>query len=160
MAFWRARLSAASKSTGSGSLRGAGFDPRCSRSHSSQQRGDARGAPSNLLSDDQDQPRIRNGGEDAMRAVIVTLLRPPDPARDRHGVYRRLRTFLTGVSRVCEEIEIVHFARPEETALVERMRAESSEFWGTPVSVRLAPLNLKARLWWQAASVPLSLRHR
>jgi glycosyltransferase involved in cell wall biosynthesis len=95
-----------------------------------------------------------------MRAVIVTLLRPPDPARDRHGVYRRLGMFLNGVNRVCDEIEIVHFARPEGTARVARMSAESSAFWGTPVTVRLAPLNLKTRHWWQAGSVALSLRHR
>jgi glycosyltransferase involved in cell wall biosynthesis len=68
--------------------------------------------------------------------------------------------FLKGINRVCEEIEIVHFARPEETVLVARMSAESSAFWGTPVTVRLAPLNLKARRWWQAGSAVLSLRHR
>src|SRR5258708_7903428 len=95
-----------------------------------------------------------------MRAVIVTLVPPPDPARDRHGVYRRLGMFLKGVNRVCEEIEIVHFARPEGTARAALMSAESSAFWGTPVTVRLAPLNLKARPWWLAGSVALSLRHR
>src|ERR1700682_2483396 len=95
-----------------------------------------------------------------MRAVGVTLLPPPDPARDRHGVYRRLRMFLHGVNRVCDEIEIVHFARPEKMAVVARMSAESSAFWGTPVTVRLVPLNLKTRHWWQAGSVALSLRHR
>jgi glycosyltransferase involved in cell wall biosynthesis len=95
-----------------------------------------------------------------MRAVIVTLLSPPDPARDRHGVYRRLGMFLNGVARVCEEIEIVHFVRPEEMALVARMSAESSEFWGTSVTVRLAPLNLKAPLWWQAGPAALNLRYR
>jgi glycosyltransferase involved in cell wall biosynthesis len=95
-----------------------------------------------------------------MRAVIVTILPPPDPARDRHGIYRRLGMFLNGVNRVCEEIEIVHFARPEEAALLARMSAESSAFWGTPVTVRLAPLNLRGRHWWQAGSVAVSLRHR
>lgn len=35
-----------------------------------------------------------------MRAVVVTLLPPHDPARDRHGVYRRLGMFLHGVNRV------------------------------------------------------------
>jgi glycosyltransferase involved in cell wall biosynthesis len=95
-----------------------------------------------------------------MRAVIVTLLRPPDPARDRHGIYRRLEMFLHGVSCVCEEIEIVHFARPEEMALVAHSSAESSAFWGTPVTVRLVPLSVKPRLWWQAASVAFSVRYR
>jgi glycosyltransferase involved in cell wall biosynthesis len=95
-----------------------------------------------------------------MRAVVVTLLPPPDPARDRHGVYRRLKMFLHGVNRVCDEIEIVHFARPEKMAVVARMNAESSAFWGTPVTVRLAPLNLKTRLWWEAGSAAFSLRYR
>jgi glycosyltransferase involved in cell wall biosynthesis len=95
-----------------------------------------------------------------MRAVIVTLLPPPDPARDRHGVYRRLGMFLHGVNRVCDEIEIVHFARPEKMVLAARINAESSAFWGTPVTVRLAPLNLKTRLWWQAGSAAFSLRYR
>jgi glycosyltransferase involved in cell wall biosynthesis len=95
-----------------------------------------------------------------MRAVIVTVLRPPDPARDRHGVYRRLRMFLHGVNRVCEEIEIVHFTRPEEMAPVAHTSAESSAFWGVPVTVRLVPLNMKPRLWWQAGSVAFSLRYR
>src|SRR5260370_40403146 len=95
-----------------------------------------------------------------MRAVVVTLLPPPDPARDRHGIFRRLGMFLNGVNRVCEEIEIVHFAPPKETARAARLSAESSAFWGMPVTVRLAPLNLKARRWWQAGSAALSLSHR
>jgi glycosyltransferase involved in cell wall biosynthesis len=95
-----------------------------------------------------------------MRAVIVTILPPPDPAKDRHGIFRRLGMFLNAVNRVCEEIEIVHFAHPKESAPVARLSAASSAFWGMPVTVRLAPLNLKARLWWQAGSLALSLRHR
>jgi glycosyltransferase involved in cell wall biosynthesis len=95
-----------------------------------------------------------------MRAVVVTLLPPPDPAKDRHGIFRRLGMFLNGVNRVCEEIEIVHFAPPKETARAARLSAESSAFWGMPVTVRPAPLNLKARRWWQAGSAALSLSHR
>jgi glycosyltransferase involved in cell wall biosynthesis len=95
-----------------------------------------------------------------MRAVIVTLLRPPDPARDRHGIYRRLGMFLHGIKRVCEEIEIVHFARADDMAFAARISAESSAFWGTPVTLRLAPLNQQTRLWWQTGSVAFSLRYR
>src|SRR5260370_22827447 len=179
MAFWRARLSAASKSTGGGSLLRASFGPSCWRPHFSRQSGDVRGARPAILQTTttsfacaqtavrcapwlaQSLPSCsRRKSEDAMRAVIVTLLPPPDPAKDRHGIFRRLGMFLKGVNRVCEEIEIVHFARPEETARAARLSAESSAYWGMPVTVRLAPLNLKARRWWQAGSAALSLRHR
>jgi glycosyltransferase involved in cell wall biosynthesis len=95
-----------------------------------------------------------------MRAVIVTLLPPPNAARDRHGVYRRLRMFLHGIKDVCKEIEIVHFTRPEQTALAANASAKSSAFWGMPVTVTLVPLNLKPRVWWQFGSLAFSIHYR
>lgn len=93
-----------------------------------------------------------------MRGVVVTPLPLPDPARDRHGIYRRLGMFLHGIRHVCDEIEIIHFARPADmTAFADTM---ASAFWGMPVSVGLLPLNVQPRSWWHAGSLPFSLRYR
>lgn len=93
-----------------------------------------------------------------MRGVVVTPLPLPDPARDRHGIYRRLGMFLHGIRRVCDEIEIVHFARSADMAAFADTVA--SAFWGMPVSVGLLPLNVQPRSWWHAGSLPFSLRYR
>jgi glycosyltransferase involved in cell wall biosynthesis len=95
-----------------------------------------------------------------MRGAVVTLLPQPDPARDRHGVYRRLGMFLRALKEVCDEIELIHFAGPDEVASAVASSAVSSAFWDVPVSVRLAPLNIGPRSWCQAASAPFTLRYR
>lgn len=95
-----------------------------------------------------------------MRALVVTPLPPPDPARDRHAVYRRLAMFVSGLHCVCENIEIMHFVPPDQVRSTPLERSESIAFWGSPVTTRLAPLNTERRSWWQAASAPMSLRYR
>jgi glycosyltransferase involved in cell wall biosynthesis len=97
-----------------------------------------------------------------MRGVVVTPLPLPDPRRDRHGVYRRLGMFLQGIQQVCENIDIVHFARASQTAAmaVTDASAQSSAFWQVPVRVRLAPLNERQRSYWQTGSTPFTLRYR
>jgi glycosyltransferase involved in cell wall biosynthesis len=96
-----------------------------------------------------------------MRGMVVTLLPPPDPARDQHGIYRRLGMFLSGLKEVCEVLEIVHFARAQEMmAPVLDASAVSSAFWGMPVEVHTVPLNLQPRSWWQVGSAPFTLRYR
>jgi transposase len=97
-----------------------------------------------------------------MRGVVVTPLPLPDPRRDRHGVYRRLGMFLQGIQQVCENIDIVHFARASQAAAmaVTDASAQSSAFWQVPVRVRLAPLNERQRSYWQTGSTPFTLRYR
>jgi glycosyltransferase involved in cell wall biosynthesis len=98
--------------------------------------------------------------ESFMRGVVATILPQPDPARDRHGIYRRLGMFLRALKDVCDDIELIHFAGPEEMASAVSSSRVLSAFWDVPVSVRLAPLNVRPRSWWQAASVPFTLRYR
>jgi hypothetical protein len=65
-----------------------------------------------------------------MRGVVVTVLPQPDPARDKHGIYRRIRMLLHAMKEVCDEIEIVHFARHEEMKRTVQANAMFSSFWG------------------------------
>jgi glycosyltransferase involved in cell wall biosynthesis len=95
-----------------------------------------------------------------MRGVVVTVLPQPDPARDKHGKYRRLRMLLHAMKEVCDEIEIVHFARPDEMKRTVQANAEFSSFWGVPVRLETVPLNAQPRYWWHTGLLPFGLRYR
>jgi glycosyltransferase involved in cell wall biosynthesis len=95
-----------------------------------------------------------------MRGLVVTVLPHPDPARDRHGIYRRLGMFLHGLREVCETIEIVHFTHAEPTGSAASASDLSSSFWGLPVSVSMVPLDRERRSWWQAGYLPFTVRYR
>ena len=97
-----------------------------------------------------------------MRAVILTMLRSPDPARDFHGIYNRLRIFIQGIGRVCDEVEIIYFAalNSNDTKSSDALGEINSKFWGTVVKVKLIPINLKPRPRWQKVMAPFDLRVR
>jgi glycosyltransferase involved in cell wall biosynthesis len=96
------------------------------------------------------------------RVLIVSPLRAPDPARDHHGVYQRLRLFVSALAAEHGAVDIAHFARPEEATPSHAAAAavSSTEFWRVRVNVHLLPLDMSARPGWAAAAALASLRHR
>ena len=97
-----------------------------------------------------------------MRAVVITQLAPPDPARDRHGVYRRLALFVQGIGRVCQDVEIVHIARQPRLSPVASTicRDSLNEYWGAPVVTRSIRCDEAPRRLWQAAHALFDIRYR
>jgi glycosyltransferase involved in cell wall biosynthesis len=103
-----------------------------------------------------------------MRAVVITHLPPPDPVKDRHGVYRRLGLFVQGIGRVCQDVEIVHIAREDHISTEDRISTEKSEhsrdrlneYWATPVATRSIPADEAPRVLWQAAHAVFHVRYR
>jgi glycosyltransferase involved in cell wall biosynthesis len=97
-----------------------------------------------------------------MRCLVVTVLPPPDPARNRHGVFQRLGLFVQALAGAGHEVEIVHFVPPGETGEeAERLAAvRAAQVWRVVVRVRLLPLDLAPRRLHQTASLPASLRFR
>jgi glycosyltransferase involved in cell wall biosynthesis len=102
--------------------------------------------------------QARHAYSSSMSCLVITVLQPPDPAHDHHGVYQRLRMFLQVLGKLHGLVDILHFT--EKARLVpgeeERSSAIGSEYWGTPVRVTLLPLDLAPRRPWQT---PLALTH-
>jgi glycosyltransferase involved in cell wall biosynthesis len=97
-----------------------------------------------------------------MRCLVVTVLPPPDPLKDRHGVYQRLGMFVQSISTLGCTVEIAHFVPADHisTEYESAMSAVARDVWGVPVHVHLLPLNLDARRWWQTAQTPFGVRYR
>jgi Glycosyl transferases group 1 len=98
----------------------------------------------------------------SMACLVTTVLHPPDPAHDHHGVYQRLRMFMQVLGKLHGRVDILHFTEtahlvPEEE---ERASAIGSEYWGTPVHVTLLPLDLAPRRLWQMPLAGAQLRWR
>jgi len=90
------------------------------------------------------------------RVVVVTPLPTPDPVRDQHGVYRRLRVFLRALGRVAETVEVAHFADMESST--PRLSDDGySDYWGVKLRVVRLPLNCEPRQWLAAASAPIDI---
>jgi glycosyltransferase involved in cell wall biosynthesis len=96
-----------------------------------------------------------------MRILALTHLAPPDPARDVHGVYRRFRLFVRALAGL-EHVDILHFVGSDRLGRnsEERETARSREAWGTPVRVRLAPINDKPRSFAGTLLAPFRLAQR
>ncbi len=96
------------------------------------------------------------------RVLVVSPLRAPDPARDHHGVYQRLRLFIRALAAEHDIVDIAHFAPPSEisAAAEEVAAAASSSFWRARVNVHLLPLELSQRSFWTTLSGVVSLRAR
>jgi glycosyltransferase involved in cell wall biosynthesis len=97
-----------------------------------------------------------------MRCLVVTVLPPPDPARDRHGVFQRLGLFVQALASAGNAVEIVHFVPPDKMGdEAERQAAfRAAQLWRVGVRVRLLPLDHAPRRLHHAASLPVSLRFR
>lgn len=78
-----------------------------------------------------------------MRALVVTLYPPPMPQRDHGGIYRRLKLFVGAIAELCDTIEMFYFVTPEylEGIDYKTFSATQSDYWGTPISVKLVPRN-------------------
>ncbi len=96
------------------------------------------------------------------RALIITPLRPPDPTRDHHGVYQRLRLFVQALRQVHDRVDMVHFVPSDRlgNAAEHQATEASGRFWGSAVGVRLLPLDQHPRTMWQAGLALLGLRYR
>ena len=93
------------------------------------------------------------------QAIVVTPLPPPDPARDHHGVYRRLRLFVQALASIAANVKIAHFVDLDSSA--GRLRPDSyADYWGVPIGVVRLPLNRQRRAWFAKAKsvVDLGLR--
>ena len=95
-----------------------------------------------------------------MRALIVTLLPLPDPERDVHGIYQRLRLFVQAAGATFDHVDIAHFVAPDTQGSKQTDGAAMARFWGTPVNVRRLPLNAEPRRWWETAKAPFQLSPR
>jgi glycosyltransferase involved in cell wall biosynthesis len=97
-----------------------------------------------------------------MRCLVVTVLPPPDPLKDRHGVYQRLRMFVQSMSNLGCAVEIAHFVPVDQIGAGSEsaLSAISGHIWGAPVAVRLLPIHLGARRWWQTVQTPFGVRYR
>jgi glycosyltransferase involved in cell wall biosynthesis len=107
---------------------------------------------------------VRVGGDYShpMPCLVVTVLPPPDPAHDHHGVYQRLRMFMQVLGKIHGRVDVLHFTGAAHLVPGEADRASAigSEYWGTPVRVMLLPLDLAPRRPWQAALAGVQLRWR
>lgn len=98
-----------------------------------------------------------------MRALIVTACPPPDPNRDVHGIYRRLRMFVGALAQVSESLEILHFVPSdwkEADSAPHSLDASQSAYWGTPVKVTIAPLQQPPGGWWRYVPAIFSIMFR
>jgi glycosyltransferase involved in cell wall biosynthesis len=97
-----------------------------------------------------------------MSCLVATVLHPPDPAHDHHGVYQRLRMFVQVLGRLHGRVDILHFTDVSQLVPGEEERASAigSEYWGTPVRVTLLPLDVAPRRAWQAPLAATQLRWR
>ena len=75
-------------------------------------------------------------------------------------MYLRLAMFLQAISETCDVLELVHFAPPEKPGEPELSDSVFSDFWGAPVRVSRAPLNLGARRMREKIRAPLDVRCR
>jgi glycosyltransferase involved in cell wall biosynthesis len=105
---------------------------------------------------------VRHDYTCVMPCLVATVLPPPDPAHDHHGVFQRLRMFMQVLGKTHGRVDILHFTADSYLVPGEADRASAigSEYWGTPVRVTLLPLNLVPRRAWQAPLAGAQLRWR
>jgi glycosyltransferase involved in cell wall biosynthesis len=106
--------------------------------------------------------QVRHAYSPSMSCLVVTVLRPPDPAHDHHGVYQRLRMFVQVLGKLHGRVDILHFTDNAHHTSAEELRASAigSDYWGTPVRVTLLPLDLNPRQPWQTPLAATHLRWR
>ncbi|MGL4636637.1 MAG: glycosyltransferase [Beijerinckiaceae bacterium] len=102
-----------------------------------------------------------------MRCLVVTVLPPPDPARDRHGVYQRLGLFIQALASSGHQVDIVHFTDQntivDESTRLEREHVTSrnvSAVMGAAVTARLLPFNPARKRWWHNAHALAGVHYR
>jgi glycosyltransferase involved in cell wall biosynthesis len=102
-----------------------------------------------------------------MRCLVVTVLPPPDPTRDRHGVYQRLALFVQALATSGHQVEIVHFTcesnindKRERVQREHDASRDASALMSVCVTVKLLSLDPCARHWWHGLHVLAGVRYR
>jgi glycosyltransferase involved in cell wall biosynthesis len=75
-----------------------------------------------------------------MKVQVITPTKPPMPAHDMQGVYRRLGLFVRALGALGGRVDIAHLARERDLADMPSAEAYTdlaSRFWGMPVTITL-----------------------